>query len=245
MDRKQLQELIRQEAQAPVRQAGCPADDRLAVFMDGGLDKAAHDHLIRHLSDCQYCLDRVGMLGRARDDEAPVLVPQTLLARGQRLASAGQGPARHEAGRKPRISWAAAAVLVLAVALVARQVPEPAPPAGPPAVPDRGLRESRSIDPGIAGPRLLSPSEGSRLTAGGLEFNWAPVPDSLYYQVRILSSEGDLVWQERVAGTRWTPPAAFELVPGADYFVRIEAWLDDSRSVKSDFLPFRVEESRP
>jgi len=75
-------------------------------------------------------------------------------------------------------------------------------------------------------------------------FRWTAVSNSLYYQLRIVSDEGDLVWQGRVDGTHWVLPAGLSLAPGAEYFVRVDAYLTEAKALNSDYLLFRVGERR-
>jgi len=44
-------------------------------------------------------------------------------------------------------------------------------------------------------------------------FSWTAVPESLYYEVRIVSDAGDLLWRERVEGTEWRLPGDLALTP--------------------------------
>jgi hypothetical protein len=103
------------------------------------------------------------------------------------------------------------------------------------------LRETRSVNSTVPGPSFLSPVESPATIPTGYSFRWTPVANSRFYQVRIVSDSGDLLWQERVTGTEWKIPAGTHLSPGAEYFVRVEAFLADTRSLKSEYLPFQVE----
>jgi hypothetical protein len=82
------------------------------------------------------------------------------------------------------------------------------------------------------------------IVPGDGTFEWTPVPESLYYQLRIVSDEGDLIWQGRVDGTQWALPSDLPLVPGSEYFVRVDAYLAEAKAVNSDYFLFQVGESR-
>jgi hypothetical protein len=90
------------------------------------------------------------------------------------------------------------------------------------------------------GPSFLSPQEGMTISSDAGVFIWTAVPGSLFYQIRIVSDEGDLVWQERINGTQWGLPAELLLAPGAEYFVRVDAYLAEAKTLKSDYVLFRT-----
>jgi len=146
-------------------------------------------------------------------------------------------------------AWAVAALLALAVGVLPllRYTGEIGPEAVNSAilVEHPGiLRETRNIHSNMPGPRFLSPARDLTIIPEDYLFRWTPVPDCRFYQVRIVTDEGDLLWQERLTGTEWKLPALAHLTPNAEYFVRVEAFLADTRSVKSDYRLFQVEEHR-
>ena len=245
MHHDQLKELLRQP-EGPVESTlACPDEDTLATYMDGGLSEQDHSLFELHLADCAYCIERVGILGRARESEAEATVPELVLARSSRLAS-GTSTQEAKSRRRSAPRWAAVAVVVLAIGVYSQlNSPNPGGPAPTMSTetPNQptGLRATRNIDPGAMGPRFLSPREGMTITPNGGVFTWTAVPDSLYYQVRIVSDEGDLVWQERVNDTQWGLPSELSLAPGAEYFVRVDAYLGEAKSLNSDYVLFRVD----
>lgn len=233
-----VKKLLRQVKPLPTPGRYCPTEALLAGFADGGLSEQEHHALSGHIADCDYCLVRLGALGRAREADGEFPVPELVRARAERLVAGGlsRPPVWRRAQR-----WAAAAVLVAAVGLLFL------------ASEDNGLpgtaqdtvstvsagRETRYSESLPAGPTLLWPREGIVVDPVGQEFRWTEVFDTLYYDLRIVTDEGDLVWQERVSGTSWNLPAALPLRPGDEYFVRVDAWLNDSKSLNSDYVWFR------
>lgn len=222
----------------------CPEDGQIAEYYDEVLPADELGTLERHLADCRFCLARVGMLQRLEQDRAARRVPEDVLATAKALRD---GPGRRS-GTAP--FWAAAAVLVIAVGALYQLFPlgqlgqlgQDALPWNHADEPSSHVRGTRIIDAGAIGPRFLSPSEGVSVVAGGDPFRWTPVPNSLYYQVRIVSDAGDLLWQERVDGTEWQLPAGLSLSPGVEYFVRVDAYLTDAKALQSDYLLFRLDE---
>ena len=60
--------------------------------------------------------------------------------------------------------------------------------------------------------------------------------------LRIVTDAGDVVVQERVAGTNWQPEARLDLRPGAEYFVLVDAYPEGDKAVSSHHVPFRITE---
>jgi hypothetical protein len=186
----------------------------------------------------------MGLLGRLQVGLPGKRVPGDVLATAKTLKHSV--PARWQ---KRAPAWAAAALLVLGLGVLPqiysiRQDSQVLLPATGGVEPPGKLRETRGINPMATGPRFLSLAEDLDAIPEGYLFRWTPVPDSRFYQVRIVSDSGDLLWQERITGTEWKIPAGTHLTPGTEYFVRVEAFLADTRSLKSVYLPFQVEEHR-
>jgi hypothetical protein len=133
--------------------------------------------------------------------------------------------------------WAAAAVVLLAVFSVARFGPQsenvetttlPAP-------------DLRSLDHDAYRPAVLFPSDGARIGVEGSMFRWSMVPGSLHYDVRVVSADGGMIWQERVEGTEWRLPTKLQLAEGEEYYFRVDAYLTEAKRVSSHHVLFRVE----
>jgi hypothetical protein len=71
-------------------------------------------------------------------------------------------------------------------------------------------------------------------------FQWTEVPGSLFYDVRLVSPDGDLLLRERVEGTRWLIPEHLQLQAGQEYFVRVDAYLSDAKYLSSEHRVFTV-----
>ncbi len=239
MDRDELKFLLESRG-VPERQPGCPADELAASYIEGGLRETAHRAFEAHLAACAWCIERIGILGRAMQHEAETSVPDLALERARRMAGETESPAwtwRLAPAWAPAL--AAAALVVLAIGLMMRdQASTGGPDASSP--PTAEVPTTRSIDPGAMSPGSLSPRDHIRVTGSGAAFDWTPVKDSLYYQVRIVSDEGDLLWLERVHGTQWALPGELALTGGGEYFVRVDAFLSETRSVNSDYVLFRA-----
>ena len=233
MNQEDLTSLLRATSgTARDRTSACPDEERLAAFVDGDLASADAEALQLHLADCESCLATVGFLARDRNagDEP---VSETDLARARQLVK--QPPARWT--RLAPARWATAAVVLVAIGAVTQfsRVSEPtyvglAPEA-------RTTRNSPGSQPAL---QVLIPGAGDTVNAKQLEFRWSEVPGSRYYDVRIVTEAGDLVVEQRVAGTDWQPADSLHLNPGSEYFVHVEAHPSEAKTISSDHVPFLV-----
>ena len=233
--------LTLQSAGPAERTAFCPEDQLIAEYYDGVLSAAERDSLEQHLVDCSFCLARLGMLQRLEFDPVVPRIPEDVLATAKAL--------HHDKVRRPKWApaWAAAAVLAIAFGVMyqfypVRGIGQDALPRTHTVEPSSSLRDTRNIDTVAMGPRFLSPGDGVSISPADSVFTWTAVPSSRYYQVRIVSDSGDLLWQERVEATEWELPAGLQLTQGVDYFVRVDAHLTDAKTLQSDYLMFRLGE---
>lgn len=237
-DHKHIELLTLQAAELTERTPFCPEDQQVAEYFEEQLPEAERDRLERHLADCRFCLARLGMLQRLEQNPIAPRIPEDVLATAKSMRNTGVRR------RKWVQASAAAAVLVIAVGVLyqvlpVREIGQVALPRTHMNEPSSDLRETRSIDPGVMGPRFLSPRGGPDIISTASVFQWTAVPNSLYYEVRIVSDAGDLLWQERVDGTEWKLPAGLALTPGLEYFVRVDAYLTDAKTLQSGYLLFR------
>ena len=102
--------------------------------------------------------------------------------------------------------------------------------------------EVRNLDPDAYRPRITTPTEGSSLDLPGPLFEWSAVPGSLHYNVRIVSADGTLIWQERVQNSEWRLPEHLRLPAGEEYYFRVDAYLTQAKSLSSRHVMFRISE---
>ena len=241
MNHEQITERIRNlRAQTAGPGPACPDDHQIAAAVDGKLNWADRDSFDRHVADCDFCVARIGTLNGLRAVEVPEAIPDITLARARRL------PKRVGIKRQaPR--WAVAAVVVLAISFAIYQYspvvdgPDTSVSSLPPAAtPQADFRQSRNINPNSLRPKILTPNEGALIDAGNALFRWTEISGSLYYDIRIVTWEGDMVWQERVNEAEWGLPGNFKLEPGAEYYVRVDAYLAEAKSISSRHVLFKV-----
>jgi Putative zinc-finger len=237
---------------SPHRGWKCPSDEMIASYLDAALDSPSRSRLESHLADCEYCRALVAELAKVqRDLEMPSL-PPGLMQRAVALV----------APKSTRMHWlwapaamaGAAFLVIVAVLLRSPEQPiipspsapaapviaksEPAPTLGPPA--HEVVRKPYSAD---LLPSIVSPHPGSIVARERLEFQWETVPHSRYYEIRVVTAEGDLVWEGQSEGSVLQPPADVTLNDGS-YFVWITAYLENGREAKSAPVSFSLASPR-
>lgn len=230
-DTKRLSKLLDlQDQSVGQRSLFCPDDDVIGAYFDMTLEASRRENVTRHLADCRYCRGRLGMLARLEEDDSQHVVPQDHMARAKQIADVRP--------RKPWRSapaWAAAAAILLAVGIWAVQVQEPAPTIEAP-----DARQLRSADPLALEPRILLPIEDALVDPAKFEVRWTPVTGSLHYELYVMSDAGDLLVHERLDETSWSPTAPLPLTPSGEYYLRVEAHLEDATTVSTGHVLFKV-----
>ena len=233
MNQDELKTLLKQFEETVERRLDCPDDYQLASYMDGGLSERDHGEFETHVADCPYCMERIGILGRAGESKAAIpAVDQSRRHSGN--------PSYWQ--KTPR--WAAAAMVVIAVGFVAnRQVPSRIPSASN-ELPEVPAVSERFVDQESPLPKILSPLEDSSIDPRSLVFEWKAVPDSLFYDIRIVSDDGELITRQRVWDTTWSLPTELQLQTGAEYFVRVDAFVSEGKALSSEHIVFKVEDEK-
>lgn len=231
MKRREIITAIKLSPQGqPAPDAGCLSAVQLANYQDGELGDGERNLIERHLADCDHCLGQVAAISRSEADTAPASVPAALVAQAGSLVT----PPRSENLRWAPV-WAAVAVLILAVGTVTLHLG-----VGLTSAPQQHAPQTRYTSRDALEPRLLSPAEGSVIRPLEQVFRWTEVPGALFYDVRLVSLEGDLLLRERVEDTRWLLPEALKLEPGEEYFIRVDAYLSDAKFLSSEHIVFQV-----
>jgi hypothetical protein len=231
----------------------CPQDDAIAAYVDGNVDATARSRVESHLADCSHCRGLVADVVRTKERELPA-VPLRLKQRAVGLATP----------RTRRMQWilwpavATGAACALIVTLLLRSPQQMNQPSIPPAAtaptviaksePAPALRQpSREVERNLAAsshlPVLVFPQKNNVLTPQQLEFKWKAIPQSRYYEIRVVTADGDLVWSAQSEKLDLKPPSDLELKDGA-YFVWISAYIEGGPVQKSTPVRFVVRASR-
>ncbi len=213
----------------------CPGATTLAAYVDSTLGPSQRTDFEEHLADCSFCLGQVGSLVRDAEQELPA-VPSHLLDAVQ------SRPASWSAWiPKPALTMlAVAATVILAVTVGLRfdWIPETQPTAGS-TTPPAEERTVRNGATSASGPQILEPLEEATVSGAEISLRWRETSETLQYSVLLVSLQGDVVWEDRVVGSRALIPAT-DLIPGQRYFVWVEAHLRGGGSLKSAAVGFRV-----
>jgi len=241
MDQQKLTKLLHlQEKEIANVTPFCPSGYDVAALFESTRDDLDYEGFERHLADCSYCQARTVVLARLHRNEDDEQIPEALVAAADKF---GHQPRPYHLRRAP--AWAAAAVVVIALFAFVGRGPNPGSGAidQPPLTdvtgePARVLRNIGSVDPG---PTILAPIDGERIRPAELTVRWTQVPGSLYYDVRLVNAAGFIIWQDRVKDTQSIFPSDLELVSGDLYFVRVDAYLAEAKSVSSLHVKFIAE----
>ena len=103
------------------------------------------------------------------------------------------------------------------------------------AAPFRSLKTPASL-------QLLEPRSGAIVRSNGLRFRWKPVSKAVYYEIRVVNSEGDPVWRAESAEPAAQVAGNVSLMAGK-YFVWVTAHLNDGRTLKSETIAFQIASS--
>jgi hypothetical protein len=238
------------------RRWGCLDESEIAAYRDHRMDSREKGRVEAHLAECDFCLGQVVFLSRMGRAPVPESVPGELISRAQKLV-----PSRTRTVFGWAWRWEAVAATVAGLAVVVvlslrnpvREVPtvQPSPAVAPttqapspaaPGVPSQPapLPAVRRARPQISAPALLSPRPNATLSGGPVEFRWEGVRNALYYEVQVVTADGDLVWESRTEGNATSLSSDVSLQTGQRYFVWVQAFLAEGKTTKSTAVAFTV-----
>jgi hypothetical protein len=236
MDIHSLQRLIRTRGhQQLLRDTACPDEQDIAAFFDCVLEGEQLAQIVDHLAECEACTAQLALLSRMQREDAIRSTPELSLAKARRLNSPGKSSVKRYSG------WVAAAVVVLALSVTFTIRDDPGPMMETRNGTESLPRTTRLRSSMPSAPTIEFPSAGQVVDLENHEFSWTAIPGTLFYDIHIVTAVGDLVIRERVNGMTWQFPDVPELAPGAEYYVRIEAYLADAKTVSSEHVVFTTE----
>lgn len=235
------------------RRGRCPSEQTIAAYADQQLIASERYVIEKHLSNCDRCLQQVGFL--ARTDGASYDVPAALLQTALNRTSRQNAP-----GSSFLTSWIpafAVALVVFAIFLswrfrgerlpsnspdpqvIARQTPVPPANQKPQHAPQNLVRGPQE---NTASP-LLSPLPKQRIAAANLEFRWQSQQQVTFYELRLASDSGEVVWEGRAdaAATSIRPPARIHLQRGRTYYVWLRVHLASGAVQQFSPVEFELE----
>jgi len=118
--------------------------------------------------------------------------------------------------------------------------PEPSKPTPATPSPKRNVAIVRAPASNEFFPALSYPREGQSVSRQSLEFRWQPVADAIFYEVRLMSPSGDVVYTARTEEVHIKPGAGVSLVPETKYFAVVTAHLREGKTAKSSVVGFQL-----
>lgn len=91
-------------------------------------------------------------------------------------------------------------------------------------------------------PTVVFPRNGATLRRSELDFRWQPIADTVFYELRVVTAEGNLVLETKTEDTHLRIADDIQLAPGGKYFVSVRAHLSQGKTVKSSIVSFRISE---
>jgi hypothetical protein len=239
MDQQKITELLQQQnTEIAERTPFCPDDHEIAAYFDRYPHHPEGELSEHHLINCGYCLARVAVLAQLHkygDDEQ---IQDSLLDKADKF---GQ-----QSRRRLRFApaWAVAAVVMITLFTIVGREPTIDPDVGAqlPAVSlvDADARQLRNINRSHPAPTILTPVKGANVRPEKLTIRWTTVPGSLYYDIRLVNAEGFMIWQDRIEENKSNLPDNLKLIPGDPYFVRVDAYLAEAKSISSRHVQFTI-----
>ncbi len=251
MEDTEIKKLLRVQKQSGERGWRCPDEIQLAAYVTKRLDSSARSSVESHIADCDFCLSQVltrkpantvNWGGRWISATAAVAclillaVVVVVQLRRRETVSPSNGPFIAEKIEPPPVASPQFASTPPALR------PEPSPATQVPKAKSTRTGEVRSMTPKEIIPRLLSPKEGAAVRWEDLELRWQPVSDTIFYEIRLMSASGDVVFAQQTENTSLKPGIAGSLVPGTKYFIIVSAHLREGKTIKSGVVSFRLTE---
>jgi hypothetical protein len=210
----------------------CLSEQDLAAYADQQLIGTERVRVERHITTCDACLAQVAFLVRSATTD-PNETPSFLFTKAAAL-----GKVKSQSSGF-RWHWAAAAG-ALAVIVIAALQSNVAPSQPSPAVAEKETRSSPTIvadatrtkplqslaDESTVRGRsrevawgLSSPKAGETVDAANLQFRWEPRSGAASYELKVVSEDGNVLWEQRTESTSAKMPASVHLVKGKTYYV--------------------------
>jgi hypothetical protein len=256
MDEQELIRMIDARARKTARRTwNCPSDTAVASYLEQRLEQKERSRFEAHLADCDFCLGIIGDLVRQQRASEPVEVPARLV---QRAIDAVPIKANWGLTWRWVLAPALAGVVVASAVLLRSPQPRHSVPSAsapvvekarpPVAIPQAQLQRPeepivRSLKTAAPRLQLLEPRSESVVPREALRFRWRPMANAAYYELRVVNSEGDLMWQGQESKSSAQLPPDVSLRPGK-YFVWVHAHLNDGRTIKSETTGFTIASPR-
>ncbi len=252
----------------------CPDELQLTAYIGRQLIGRAYDSIEGHLADCEFCRGQVAFLTQAADWTVPEEIPVMALRQARDLIPPKSENPIVWGWRWAAAGAAAVAFVLLitfiAVRVQRQKVDAPSEPliaqqhqpqlapslqSSPTAsrpTPLRSIEKPKSAETApetrrenlSQGPIVVFPRAGTTVRESGLDIRWQPFPDAVFYVVRVVTTEGTLIFESSTGDTHLRISDDNQLQRGAKYLVSVHAHLRQGTTAKSKLVGFRVSEVR-
>jgi hypothetical protein len=227
----------------------CPTEQKLAEYADQQAIGSERHGIERHLAHCDRCLRQVGFLVRQVSHPTEA-VPEELFPKAVAVAKQCSGKTNFS------LQWitvtATGVAAVLAAVLLIPWPNQPTPsrvnhpePAQPAAIQstEPQVPKTEADAPILRGDNqtdatILFPHSGEVVDTYGLTVRWQSAARVLFYEVQVLSDDGDIVWETHCHSTSIRLPLRVHLVKGKAYYVRLRIHAADGSVVQSKLVDF-------
>lgn len=227
---------------------GCLDETELAAYADKNLDEKAADRTVRHLGTCVECREQLAFLVHMQRPANAMEPPSAWLARVEEITNK---PA------KAHFRWqlATAAVGLAMAILMFVILPRPAGKASAPSraasiapspvvvansalpskpnmthdVSDRDVERNAADNQTVA---IIAPMKGSHISDQS-RLRWRPVDGAVYYEVKLLTKDGDLIFQSKEEEPAAHIPDDLLITEKQEVFLMVYAHLADGKTIAS------------
>ena len=248
----------------------CPEEMQLAAYVEHKLQSPTRDFVEKHVADCEFCLRQISFLVHAADQTESAEVPTSVLRRARDLVPQKSRRMTNWRWRWAAASAVAACLVLLFAFIALRfrtpqAVNAPSAPLiahqhQPDIIPQTTLGNPRPVATHSAEnpkatepvaptirrgaqdllPAVVFPRNDATLRRDELDFRWQPLADVVFYDIRVVTAEGDLIFESKTEDTHLRIADDIRLQPGAKYFVSVRAHLREGKTVKSHIVSFRI-----
>lgn len=226
----------------------CLDESQIAAYIDGQLEASERERIKAHLPDCNFCLDQVAFAAGIEKAKLPDGAPASLLSRARDLAGSRSRVALIPVWGRVAAAAAVACLAVVVTVSVRRSHLPPGPSSGPsvetssgPPAPTHSSSAASAVRGGAENAlTVVFPASDSVVQRKNLQLRWGAVSGALYYDISLMTADGNLVWEGKADGSSLTVPPNVKLEAGHKYYLMVRADLPEGKTVESRAVAFSV-----
>lgn len=227
----------------------CPDESQIAAYVDGQVEASERERIKAHLADCNFCLDQVAFAARIVNAKLPDGASASLLSRARDLAGSRTRVALIPAWGRVAAAAAVACLAIVVTVSVRRSHLPPGPssrpsvetPSSSAPVPASSSSAASAVRGGAENAlTVVFPAADSVVQRKNLLLRWGAVSGALYYDISLMTADGNLVWEGRADGNSLKVPPNVKLEAGHKYYLMVRADLPEAKTVESKAVAFSV-----